>query len=324
MSRMLKALEELQQRGVVADVTVPVHVPAGLVQAKPPPPPAPGPAPKPIEKAEAAEEPLDLFAKKLFPNVRPLTPDPSPARGAGSCKAAICEMAVPIDVLPEADAVGVCSEIALSVAHSLEPLLPSPVAVATGGPYEELAGRLAARLAGAATAAVALVCLDRSDPLVAMIVPLAEAMAARMGPLLMVDCDLYEPTLADRFATASQQGLLDLLPGPALWQKVIRPTQVAGVDLLPGRRLMAADGPAPDRLDMEPLVHEWLERYRLVLLAAGPLARRETRSLLHCVHGAVLVLEASRTTEDAARRAGRTIRTAGAHLLGTILVERNR
>ena len=113
------------------------------------------------------------------------------------------------------------------------------------------------------------------------------------------------------------------MPGPARWLEVIRPTQVAGVDLLPGRRLMAADGPAPDHLDLGPLVQEWLGRYRLVLLAAGPLARRETRSLLHCVHGAVLVLETSRATEDAARRASRAIRAAGAHLVGTVLVERS-
>jgi Mrp family chromosome partitioning ATPase len=180
---------------------------------------------------------------------------------------------------------------------------------------------VAAQLHAGAPAAVSLVSFERTDAMLAIVVPLAAALATYFGPTLVVDCDLGEPTLGERFAVPAGRGLIDLLPGPARWQEVVRPTQLNGVDLLPGRRLVAADGHPPERLDLGPLVQEWLARYRLVLLAAGPLGNPEVGSLLRSSHAAMLVVELGRTTQRSARKAVRAVRSAGAHLLGSIAVE---
>jgi Mrp family chromosome partitioning ATPase len=275
---------------------------------------APEAEPSPVVTAPAAEAvPADTERADLF-------------------SAAICHVAEAIQVLPPPIDLPAYPEIAFSASDLTEPLpaettRPGLAGVASASdaarsmatPYEGLAADLAAQLGASRATAVALVSLGRVDRLLAMVVPLADAMRTHFPSLLVVDCDLREPTLSDRFAVPADHGLIDLLPGPARWQEVVRPTQLPGVDLLPGRRLVAADGRPPERLDLQPLVHEWLDRYQLILLAAGPIRSPETVSLLRSAHAAVLVVEQGRTHQRSAQRAMRTVRSAGAHVLGTIL-----
>lgn len=321
MSRMLKALEQLQAHGDFASCPValpPFPADVGAPQATMVAEPLP-----PVEALEEAEE------REEIAEDAPAIVNEAWERPAGPPAVADCQMAVPIDIFTPADTAG-AFEVALCVSDLPQPTLPPPLPEAlpepieaprsAGGPYEALAEQLWDRLGEGAPAAVVLATVDRADPSLALCVPLAKALAVRFRPLLVVDCDVQDPGLADRFATPCEQGLLDILPGPARWQEVIRPTQLSGVDLLPGRRLTAADGPAPVRLDLEPLMREWLERYRLVLLVPATLDRPDTRSLLRCVHAAILVVESGRTRLSAARRADRLVRAAGANLLGSIVV----
>lgn len=266
------------------------------------------------------------------PTTEPTPPD---IERADLFSAAICHVAEAIQVLPQSIGLPTYPEITFSAPEALEPaeLVGSASAVAddlatalkpehaSATPYDGVASELLTQLSGATATALVLVSLERVDPLLAMIVPLCDALGRRFQDVLVVDCDLREPTLGERFAVPTGRGLIDLLPGPARWQDVVRPTQLAGVDLLPGRRLVAADGRPPERLDLQPLVHEWLDRYRLVLLAAGPASNPEAGSLLRSAHAAVLILEAGRTRQRAARKAVRSIRTAGAHLLGTVVAD---
>jgi Mrp family chromosome partitioning ATPase len=257
--------------------------------------------------------------------------------------AAVCQLAQAIAVLPEPVDLPVYPEIALSTPeiagvgevaddlhaaavedHEAAPETQRPSAAAQlelAEPYAGVARHIAGQLRECGAAAVTLVSLERTDPLVSMAVPLAVALASHFAPLLVVDCDLRAPMLAERFAVPVGPGLIDLLPGPARWQEVVRPTQYTGVDLLPGRHLVAADGRPPERLELASLVHEWLGRYRLVLLAAGPLGNPESGSLLRSSHAALLIVELGRTTQRAARKAARSIRATGAQLLGTVAVE---
>jgi len=275
----------------------------------------------------------------------PVPPAETPAaEGADAFSAALCQLAQAIEVLPQPIDLPVYPEMTLSTPEVAETVaadddsfvsataksqaaspgrdpMPPASQLELGEPYAGVARHIAGQLRESAAAAVTLVSFDRTDPLLAMVVPLAAALASHFAPMLVVDCDLREPTLGERFAVPTGPGLIDLLPGPARWQEVIRPTQFAGVDLLPGRHLVAADGRPPERLELAALVHEWLGHYRLVVLAAGPLSNPEIESLLRSSHAALLIVELGRTTQRSARKAVRSIRSAGAHLLGSIAVE---
>lgn len=321
MSRMLKALKQLEPQ-----------LPYGATGSRPAS--AGG-----TDSLTASDDPADAAGgtpvlAEQFAGARSVESEP-----IDSFSAAICHVAEAIQVLSGPIDLPTYPEIAFSTPDSSEPagVVPGgprsrptrrgdapwadPFDAESAEPYDRVAGQVFDQLSACSAAAVALVSFERTESLLAIVVPLAAALRTHFDSMLVVDCDLREPALADRFAVPAGRGLIDLLPGPARWQEVVRPTQLPGVDLLPGRRLVAADGRPPERLDLRPLVHQWLQRYRLVVLAAGPVGNPETGSLLRAAHAAVLVLEPGRTTQRAARKASRSIRSAGTRLLGSIVVE---
>jgi Mrp family chromosome partitioning ATPase len=137
------------------------------------------------------------------------------------------------------------------------------------------------------------------------------------GGVLVVDANFHQPSLAQRFGLKTQPGLVDVLTGKKPWRDVLQSTAVSGVSFLaPGLTRQPIE---VDRSRLRALLQDLKGRFGIVLVEAGPAT--EAQVLLFAAHcdGAYLVVELGRTSEREAAAAVRSLKSAGAQVLGSVI-----
>lgn len=152
---------------------------------------------------------------------------------------------------------------------------------------------------------------------------LSEAIALSMAldhdrDVLLVECDMRAPTLADDFALSSAQGLADALTGHAPLNDVVRLSRLSNLWLLPA----GAAPPNPSRLlRSEPGTELWQELRRhyafTILDLPAALATSDAGLLARAADETLLVVRAGTTRERDVQRAIDAL--AGARLCGLVL-----
>ncbi|MCA9281583.1 MAG: hypothetical protein H6812_04715 [Phycisphaeraceae bacterium] len=142
------------------------------------------------------------------------------------------------------------------------------------------------------------------------------------GPLLLIDADLREPTLHDRFGMPATPGLVELIDGSASSEQAIRPSG------LPELKILCAGSAKGDLLvrllseRCEALVNEFRASYRYVILTAPAVLEHPEPILLGSrADGAILVVRAEREGMSEVNDACRMLRGLKAKIHGTVLAQ---
>ncbi len=154
-----------------------------------------------------------------------------------------------------------------------------------------------------------------------LLVPLATALLERTtGELLVIDGNLHKPGLASRLGVEADRGLADVLLGAANWQQVVRPTVVERLNILPGVEFPATGGRPPQRLNLEPLLEELADHYKLVLIDTASLAYPEVAQMSRYCDGTYLVVRIGHTRRRTVAEAARVLQRCGGRLLGCVVL----
>ena len=140
---------------------------------------------------------------------------------------------------------------------------------------------------------------------------------------MLIDTDLRIPGLHQLFHLDNLTGLTDLLVGDV--QNVAECMVTLGIDNL----CLITSGPVPPNPSellgsrrMESVLAGVKKSADLVILDAPPvLAVTDAAVLASRVDGVILLIEAKRTSHEAARRAYETLQRVGAPILGVVLTK---
>ncbi len=153
------------------------------------------------------------------------------------------------------------------------------------------------------------------------LVSLAGALIQRADEeILLLDADMRKADLAARMGVETSVGLADVLTGAAGWPEVVRGTMLPRLNVLPGTKRFAVDGRTPEIVNLEPLLAELAEHYRLVLLDTSSLAHRQVAPMGRYCSGVYLVVRLGHTPRRAAREAAMAIEACGGRLLGSVVL----
>lgn len=149
---------------------------------------------------------------------------------------------------------------------------------------------------------------------------IAIAMAQAGRRVVLVDCDMRRPRLHRVFGTDRDHGVTTALLDLANLSQVEHQTPVPNLSVV-------TTGPLPPNpaeiLHSEAfakMLTMLRERYDCVVIDSPPVVPVTDSAVLSTsVDGTVLVVRAFKTTKDVARRAVRSIRDVGGHLVGTVL-----
>jgi capsular exopolysaccharide synthesis family protein len=151
-------------------------------------------------------------------------------------------------------------------------------------------------------------------------VALATTMALAGNRVLLVDTDLRRPRLHRTFGIPGAPGLTELLLQKEEPAEVLRKTEVASLDLLPGGLLPPNPAELLHSARFSELVATLSETYDRIIFDSPPIGVVTDPVILsQQLDGSLLVVKANKTTKDAARRAMRKLRDVDAHVLGAII-----
>ena len=123
---------------------------------------------------------------------------------------------------------------------------------------------------------------------------------------LLVDCDLRNPSLAQRFGLQNGKGLSDYLAGNGNASELFMKTKVEKLNLLPGGTIQDNPTELIGSKKMEALIHELKSRYpdRYVIFDSTPLlATAEPEVLAKFVDGIIVVVRAGVTPRETVKQA---------------------
>jgi Mrp family chromosome partitioning ATPase len=152
----------------------------------------------------------------------------------------------------------------------------------------------------------------------------AEALAANAeGSVCLVDANLHSPALHRYFGLECEKGFADAMRETDPIRSFTRQIAGSNINILTGsgtnRNLSGAFG--PDRLKAR--FSELCSEFTYVLVDAPPVnASADSLMLSLAADGVILVIEASSTRREAARRAKETLQSAKVRILGTVLNKR--
>jgi succinoglycan biosynthesis transport protein ExoP len=150
---------------------------------------------------------------------------------------------------------------------------------------------------------------------------LAQALAQRRGPVLILDCDLRKGGVAPALGISNDKGLSSLLTGGAHLDEVLTPCAEEP------RLWVLPSGPAPPNPAellagdaMPALLEKLASRFERTVIDSPPvLAVTDATILSSLADGVVLVAESGGTPRAALVRSHRTLENAGARILGVAL-----
>lgn len=150
---------------------------------------------------------------------------------------------------------------------------------------------------------------------------LAVTFANQGQRVLLIDCDLRQPTLHDVFAVSREPGLSDVLGQGLDVSAAIQPTRVDRLSILPAGRL--PDLSAADLLtggSLRGIFDQVESLFDLVILDSPPvLLTADALILATQVDGALVVVRAGQTERDSALYAVQQLESVGATVVGAVL-----
>jgi Mrp family chromosome partitioning ATPase len=210
--------------------------------------------------------------------------------------------------------------VAASLEDDVERSLSDPQLAA---PYRRLAGSLAGQYPGEVPAVLLLTApmahLRIGETLMHLAALLAEPSPSEDGArVLVVDASLAEKSLSSRMQASGKPGLAEVLGRRKGWRDYVTTTARERVDFLP-----AGEGPVTSYKSigskLAPLLDEWKDAYRYVLLDAGAAAEPLTEPLAQACDATYLHVSLSDTDAAVARNTAERLRAAGARLRGCVV-----
>jgi capsular exopolysaccharide synthesis family protein len=153
---------------------------------------------------------------------------------------------------------------------------------------------------------------------------LALALAEMGEDTLLVEGDSRRHVVAGLLRVESGEGLGNALANPAIAAEAVKPTPISRLFILASRSARRESLPAsaylPEVLDR--VLQELSSRFDRIVVDGPPvLATADAGLLAGAVNATVLVVRARRTTADELNDALTALRAAGAHVVGTVLVD---
>jgi polysaccharide biosynthesis transport protein len=148
---------------------------------------------------------------------------------------------------------------------------------------------------------------------------LAQALAQRRGPILLMDCDLRKGELAKAIDQKAHKGLTDVLSGEASTSDVLlglRPS----LWVLPAGHVPADPVSLLASQEMAALLEKVAARFEFVIIDSPPvLAVTDAAILSGLVDGVLLVTASGTTSRGGLVRARKILEASGAKILGTAM-----
>ncbi len=185
--------------------------------------------------------------------------------------------------------------------------------------HRDLARRILTQLSQSAPFAVMLTSVTPCDGQAAIAVPLAQCLAELVDDdVLVVDADLDHaiPTLSH--CTEHGDGLAEVLLGWRTWTKLIRPSGVPRVDVLPAGQSLEWGRELLSDLDLAAFLVAVKARYRLALFATSAAICAHAILMAAACDATYLMVELERTPRGAALRAIEQLESGGARLVGCV------
>ncbi len=157
---------------------------------------------------------------------------------------------------------------------------------------------------------------------------LAAAFVAKYEKVLLIDANLRQPSLhlafprtgSEETKETRRQGLTSILTGQCDYQSAIRPSSIAGLDLIYAGPPTASPAEVLAGRRMKELIEGVAQHYDRVIVDSPPvLLVSDVKVLARLVDGTLLVYNAAATTRGAARRTLRELQEVGANVLGCVL-----
>ena len=144
---------------------------------------------------------------------------------------------------------------------------------------------------------------------------------SKRGRTLLVDGDLRKGRVDQLGGLAGSKGVTDLLSGEATLEEVIfADPEFDGLHLLPGGTIPPNPLEVISSAKYARLLTELRTQYDYVIIDGSPLlAVSDSLVLGHLADGVILVVQANKTTHDAARDALKRLSSAGIRPLGSVL-----
>lgn len=143
--------------------------------------------------------------------------------------------------------------------------------------------------------------------------------------VLLIDCDLRNPSLHKAFRLPSAQGLTNYLIGGADPAAVALPTQVPRLFVIPSGPLPPNPVELLSSTRMQELLVLAKERFDFVVLDGPPvLGLADAVILANMARATILVVESAGTRVGALEGAAKRLRLASANILGAVLVKHGR
>ena len=149
---------------------------------------------------------------------------------------------------------------------------------------------------------------------------LAITMAQGGGKILILDCDMRRPRLHKLFKISRDPGMSNILIGEAAWEKMIRPTGIENLWVIPSGPIP----PNPAELVSSDLMASLIETLRgqfdRVIIDSPPImAVTDSVAMARLTDGLVMVVKVGTTARDVITGALRQLRDMNAKILGTVL-----
>jgi len=141
--------------------------------------------------------------------------------------------------------------------------------------------------------------------------------------ILIIDANLYNPSLHNAFNFLNEPGLMDFLMGNAGLESVVRSSPYSNLDLITSGK---TDSNIKSPFDLETFkdfVKKMSNRYDFVLFDSSPVLKSsQTRIISSKIHGVIIVAEANRIRWEVMSEIKRQLSIDGAKLVGSFLNRR--
>jgi polysaccharide biosynthesis transport protein len=151
---------------------------------------------------------------------------------------------------------------------------------------------------------------------------LAQNFASLGKRVLLIDCDLRNPSLHRQFAAGNSTGLTNLLAGTAKPDDIVIPTTISNLSLIPTGPLPPNPAELLTGSRMLSLLTVALSKYDQIVLDAPPIiGLADAPILAHIAHGTLLVIEAGETRISVARNTLKRLDFSRALVVGAVMTK---
>jgi capsular exopolysaccharide synthesis family protein len=146
---------------------------------------------------------------------------------------------------------------------------------------------------------------------------LASAFVRSGKKVILIDADLYHPTLHSRLGLDNQKGLTDILDKDLDWQDIIR--EFGGISILTSGAHTSSSAVLLESDGMMKLLDQLQERFDLIIIDGPPLFMEDSLIMASKVGGILLVLRQGATITASAHAMLDQLNLIGASVLGVAL-----